>query len=244
MAAHRRFAVLGAAGWFGAEWWFDRSPKPVATQAVPDSAGRGGDQVTALDAAAQAGLKGATPMAQRVAVVGLLNKRNSVSRDLTLKPGQAVRVGDTIVRLRACETTAPWEQQTLTGAFVQLDVKQTDQQWRRVFSGWLYKERPNLNVVQNAKGAANEFKFTEPETPGFVLKCDVHPWMRSYVWVFPNKYFAVSKEDGTFELPALPPGKYTLSAWQEKCGTQERAVTVEAGKPVKVELTFELKKKG
>jgi hypothetical protein len=50
---------------------------------------------------------GTTPMAQRVAVLGLLNKRNGLSRELRLQPGQAVRIGDVIVRLRACETTAP-----------------------------------------------------------------------------------------------------------------------------------------
>jgi len=86
-------------------------------------------------------------MRERVAVIGLLNKRNGVSRDLTMKPGQAVRTGDTVVRLRACEKTAPWEQQTLTGAFVQLDVNGADKAWRRAFSGWLFKERPQLNVV-------------------------------------------------------------------------------------------------
>jgi hypothetical protein len=93
--------------------------------------------------------QGTTPMAQRVAVLGLLNKRDGTSRDLTLKPGQAVRVGDAVVRLRACEETAPWEQEHYTGAFVQLDVRQFDKSWRRVFSGWLYKERPSLNVVEN-----------------------------------------------------------------------------------------------
>lgn len=93
---------------------------------------------------------GVTPMAQRVAVLGFLNKRNGITRDLTLKPGQAVRVGNAIVRLRACETTAPWESEKLTGAFVQLDVQQPDATWHRVFSGWLYKESPSLNVVENA----------------------------------------------------------------------------------------------
>ena len=92
---------------------------------------------------------GTTPMAERVAVLGLLNKRNGIAQDLTLKPGQAVRVGDVVVRLRACETTAPWEVQQLTGAFVQLDVAGTDDQMRRVFSGWLYKETPSLNVVEH-----------------------------------------------------------------------------------------------
>ena len=92
---------------------------------------------------------GATPMAKRVAVLGLLNKRNGQAHEVTLKPGEATRIGDVIIRLRACEQTAPWEQEHYTGAFVQLDVRQLDKSWHRVFSGWLYKERPALNVVQH-----------------------------------------------------------------------------------------------
>ena len=93
---------------------------------------------------------GTTPMAQRVAVLRLLNKRNGQMREFSLRPGQAVRAGDVIVRLRACETTAPWEVQQLTGAFVQVDVRDPGTQiFRRVFSGWLYKETPGLNVVEH-----------------------------------------------------------------------------------------------
>ena len=92
---------------------------------------------------------GTTPMAERVAVLGLLNKRNGISREIKLKPGQAIRAGDVIVRLRACEAAAPWEVQKLTGAFVQLDVRKPQGEFQRVFSGWLYKETPSLNVVEH-----------------------------------------------------------------------------------------------
>lgn len=92
---------------------------------------------------------GVTPMAERVAVLGLLNKRNGIVRDLTLKPGQAMRVKDVTVRLRACETTAPWEAEKLTGAFVQIDRLRPDGNWVRRFSGWLYKDSPSLNVVED-----------------------------------------------------------------------------------------------
>jgi hypothetical protein len=93
---------------------------------------------------------GTTPMAERVAVLRLLNKRNGQWREFSMRPGQAVRIGDVIVRLRACETTAPWEVQQLTGAFVQLDIRDpASQQYHRVFSGWLYKESPSLNVVEH-----------------------------------------------------------------------------------------------
>ena len=97
-----------------------------------------------------AGQGGVTPMAQRVAVLGVLNKRNGIVQNVTLRPGQSVRWKDAIVRLRACEKTAPWEEEQLTGAFIQLDVHQPDKSWKRVFSGWVYKESPSLNVVEHA----------------------------------------------------------------------------------------------
>ena len=116
-----------------------------------DDDGIEGNQAVTIDVPrARGNLAGATPMAERVAVIGLLNKRNGIVRDLKLRPGQAIRVKDVTVRLRACETTAPWETEQLTGAFVQMDVKRTDGQWVRRFSGWLYKETPSLNVVEDA----------------------------------------------------------------------------------------------
>ena len=116
--------------------------------------GKGGDQaenqaITEEVPRASANQPGVTPMAERVAVLGLLNKRNGIVRDLTLKPGQAMRVKDVTVRLKACETSPPWEQERLTGAFVQVDVRRPDGQWVRRFSGWLYKESPSLNVVED-----------------------------------------------------------------------------------------------
>jgi hypothetical protein len=95
-----------------------------------------------------------TAMAERVATLGLLNKRNNVSQDVEMKPGEARRVGDVVLRLAACERTAPWESPPLTGAFVQVSVLTRgegggDPQWLRVFSGWLYKEAPAVNVVEH-----------------------------------------------------------------------------------------------
>ena len=96
------------------------------------------------------GIEGATPMDQRVAVLGLLNKRNGLVRELEMKPGDSVRVGRAVVRLRACEQTAPWEDPPETGAFVQLSVQdQRDDKWYRVFSGWLFRERPDRNVIEH-----------------------------------------------------------------------------------------------
>lgn len=125
----------------------DERPRAVSAAVPPPAPDRApGDAVEVEEEGGPVDY-GATPMAQRVAVIGLLNKRNGVSRDVTLRPGQAIRAGDVVIRLKACERTAPWEPEQLTGAFVQLDVRGADQNWRRAFSGWLYKERPALNVV-------------------------------------------------------------------------------------------------
>ena len=127
----------------------------LASVAALAACGRGdeappeGNAVTIEVPRSAADQPGVTPMAERVAVIGLLNKRNGIVRDLTLKPGQAIRVKDVVVRLRACETTAPWEREKLTGAFLQVDVQRPDENWNRVFSGWLYKESPSLNVVEH-----------------------------------------------------------------------------------------------
>jgi hypothetical protein len=93
---------------------------------------------------------GATPLAERVAVLGLLNKRNNVTSEIRLKPGEAREIGPVIIRLSSCERTAPWEMPQETGAFVQVDIRERGQaQHARVFSGWLFKESPSLNVVEH-----------------------------------------------------------------------------------------------
>ena len=92
-----------------------------------------------------------TPMAQRIATIGLLNKRNNLSQELTMKPGESRRLGNVVIRLAACERTPVWELPNETGAFVQVLVRDTggEQAWRKVFSGWLFKRSPSLNVVEH-----------------------------------------------------------------------------------------------
>ena len=128
---------------------FDNSDETLAP-AKSGKAQASKDAVVVADANALG-----TPMAERVAVLGLLNKRNGQTLDIELKPGEAIRFGKVVVRLRACEKTAPWETYPDQGAFVQLIVRErptgtTDaERWHQVFSGWLFKENPAANVVQH-----------------------------------------------------------------------------------------------
>ena len=148
------------------------APRPVETE-IPEELANA--PRPAVDAAGAAGL--GTPMAERVATLGLLNKRNNLSQDIKLKPGESRRVGDVIVRLSACERTAPWEMPGETGAFVQVLVRDTasddDNRWLKAFSGWLFKRSPSLNAVEHpvydvwVKDCAMSFPGEEtPVKPG------------------------------------------------------------------------------
>jgi hypothetical protein len=161
--------LLGLGACKGGEQAGNNSADDLIITTGPGNAA-GGAEVVAVGPDTSVLNAAATPMNQREAVLGLLNKRNGVAREFKLKPGQAARIGDVIVRLRACDKTAPWEADQLTGAFVQVDVQQLDKSWRRVFSGWLYKERPALNVVQHPiydvwpKSCAMTFRDSGPDT--------------------------------------------------------------------------------
>lgn len=116
-----------------------------------------------------------TPVKDRVATLGLLNKRNNLTQDLVMKTGEARRVGNVIVTLATCERSLPWESPPEVGAFVQVDVDEnagngSSAKWKRVFSGWLFRNSPSLNVVEHpvydvwVKDCAMKFPGEE-ETP-------------------------------------------------------------------------------
>jgi len=93
------------------------------------------------------------------------------------------------------------------------------------------------NHSQGPGDPALSRKFTKAEVM-IPVKCNIHGWMHSYLGVLDHPYFAVTKEDGTFQIPDLPPGTYTVAVWQEKLGTQEQQLTIGPGKHEVAEFTF------
>ena len=103
------------------------------------------------------------------------------------------------------------------------------------------KTNREFNTAQPIKGMKTTHTFTEKEADVVVpFKCDVHGWMNAYAGVLDHPYFAVTKPDGSFSIPNLPPGSYTLAAWHERLGTQTLPVTV-AAKESKSDANFTFK---
>lgn len=82
--------------------------------------------------------------------------------------------------------------------------------------------------------------FTQPEIM-IPVKCNIHNWMHAHIGVVDHPYFAVSASDGSFTIPNLPPGTYTLEVWHDHLPTQEQQVTVPAHGNAKINFNFKAK---
>lgn len=99
------------------------------------------------------------------------------------------------------------------------------------------RENDSWNRSETAGMQPFEETFTHPEL-GVVIKCNVHPWMRAFAFVFSHPYFDVTTKTGTFDLKDLPPGTYTIEAWQEKYGAQDQTVTIGPKESKAITFTF------
>lgn len=117
----------------------------------------------------------------------------------------------------------------------ELEVVNSDPTLHNVHS--LSKDNPPFNTAQPGKNVNTlHKKFEKPEL--FKVKCEVHTWMNAYMGVFNNPFFAVTGDDGTFDLKKLPAGEYTIEAWHEKYGTQTMKVKVPATGEAKVDFKY------
>ena len=84
--------------------------------------------------------------------------------------------------------------------------------------------------------AVNQVTFSRPGTVN--LFCDIHPGMAAWVLVVPHRLFVRPQSNGTFALPKLPPGTYTLVAWHPAYGRVTRQVEVPRRGDVRVAVKF------
>lgn len=101
---------------------------------------------------------------------------------------------------------------------------------------------PNVNREWNKSqpaGAAPIQETFSREEIAIPVKCNVHPWMKSYIAVLRNPYHSVTQKDGKFELKNLPPGEYVIEAWHEKLGTATEKVTLGAKETKSIAFKFQ-----
>jgi Carboxypeptidase regulatory-like domain len=81
-------------------------------------------------------------------------------------------------------------------------------------------------------------RYSQPE---FIrVKCELHSWMRGVVAVFKNSHHAVTDSNGSFTLPDLPPGRYTITAWHELYGVQSREIILTEGDNKELDFVFKV----
>ncbi len=101
------------------------------------------------------------------------------------------------------------------------------------------KVNKEWNKIQLSGTTAIKETYDKPE---FIrVQCDVHPWMHGALAVLKNSHFSVSGQDGSFTLPNLPPGKYTVRAWHELYGELSQEVTVTGPETKTLDFVFTAK---
>jgi hypothetical protein len=97
---------------------------------------------------------------------------------------------------------------------------------------------PGGNPIVPA-GKSLEVKNLVASSVPITVACNIHGWMKGYIGVFDHPYFAVTDENGKFEIPDAPAGKFNLLIWQEKIGWGEGGKT---GKPIEIKDATDLGK--
>jgi plastocyanin len=95
------------------------------------------------------------------------------------------------------------------------------------------------NMTQPPNGTPVDKSFAREEIM-LPVKCNIHPWMRMYINVVKNPFYAVTGADGKYDIKGLPPGTYTIGFVQEKLGEKDQKVTVAAKENKTVDQTFKM----
>jgi plastocyanin len=116
-----------------------------------------------------------------------------------------------------------------------LEIRNSDRTTHNVHATPRLSPDWNMSQSAGAEPLLEHFAHSEVVIP---IKCNQHPWMKAYVGVFTNPFFAVSDKRGAFRIEGLPPGDYTIAAWHEEFGEKTFQVTIKAGAQETLRVRF------
>jgi len=101
-----------------------------------------------------------------------------------------------------------------------VDFPNSDNTYHNVFS----LRGPRFDLGRYAAGRSKSVRF---DRPGIVrVFCEIHSHMSAFILVFNHRYFAVTSADGRYQIARVPPGRYTLVAWNEGTIRESRAIVI------------------
>lgn len=102
-----------------------------------------------------------------------------------------------------------------------VDFPNNDLTYHNVFS---LSKTKSFDLGRYAVGRSKSVRF---DRPGIVrVFCDIHSHMSAYIMVFAHRYFVVTDEEGRYRLDNVPPGTYTVVAWNESTALESRRIVV------------------
>jgi hypothetical protein len=116
-----------------------------------------------------------------------------------------------------------------------LRIRSSDPTFHNVH--WQSRRNPAANFGLTAAGQERTITFRAHEIVR--VRCDVHPWMSAYIGVFDNPFFALTGEDGSFDITGLPEGEYTLVAWHETYGRLEHGLILSGAEPASHDFIYQ-----
>lgn len=92
--------------------------------------------------------------------------------------------------------------------------------------------------VYTGLGGGYEHRFqADPKGRPVMLGCDIHPWMRAWIYVFDHGFATVTDAAGRFAISRLPPGRYLLEVRQPDVGIRcRRDVQLAGDETVKIDV--------
>lgn len=115
------------------------------------------------------------------------------------------------------------------------EIKNTDPTTHNIHPIPRINQPWNRSLSAGAEPFVTTFPHPELAIP---VVCNIHPWMRAYLFVFANPYFGVTTKSGAFDLSNLPSGTYTIEAWHERFGALDQIVTLGAKETKSIAFTF------